>query len=71
MLCSIFYVKPIRKSTDSYMNILFILYQTLGKLLESLMMAREAGHIPGIIGRLGDLGKKQLNIQLLLTLILR
>ena len=33
------------------------------------MMAREAGHIPGIIGRLGDLGKKQLNIQLLLTIL--
>lgn len=29
----------------------------LGKLLESLMMAKEAGHIPGIIGRLGDLGE--------------
>ena len=33
----------------------------VGKLLDSLMMAKEAGHIPGIIGRLGDLGESQYN----------
>ncbi|KAI6656568.1 Structural maintenance of chromosomes protein 4-like [Oopsacas minuta] len=32
-------------------------HKTRGKLLEGLMMAKEAGHIKGIIGRLGDLGK--------------